>query len=87
MTVAVALPPVITVNRALATARRAETVRLRTQGLSYEQIAQRRGYSNHGTVHRIISQSVQHQVNDAAGTLLQLELTRLDALQEPCGGS
>lgn len=84
MTVAIALPAVTGQhrNRALATARRAEAVRLRTQGLSYEQIATRLGYSNRGTVYRIVSQAVRADVAEAAEELRELELSRLDALQD-----
>ncbi|GAB3487828.1 helix-turn-helix domain-containing protein [Flexivirga lutea] len=84
MTVAFALPAVTGQhrNRALAAARRAEAVRLRTQGLAYEEIATRLGYASRGTVYRIVSQAVRADVAEAAEELRQLELARLDALQE-----
>jgi len=42
-------------NKQLATARKVEAVRLRTQGLTFRQIANRMGYANPGTAYSVIA--------------------------------
>jgi hypothetical protein len=68
-------------NRALAAARRARAVELRTAGLTYDQIATDLGYSSRGTVYRIVSQALRAQTAQAVGELRSLEVERLDRLQ------
>src|SRR5450759_3628312 len=68
-------------NRALSAARRARAVELRTQGLTYEQIAVKLGYANRGTVCRLVSQALKAQTVEAVDQLRSLEVERLDRLQ------
>ena len=68
-------------NRALSAARRARAVELRTQGLTYEQIAAQLGYKNRGTVHRMVSDALKAQTVEAVDQLRSLEVERLDRLQ------
>jgi hypothetical protein len=68
-------------NRALAAARRARAVELRTAGLTYDQIAVELGYANRGTVYRVVSEALRTQTLEAVGELRSLEVERLDSLQ------
>ena len=68
-------------NRALAAARRAKAVKLRTAGLTYDQIAKELGYANRGTVYRVVSQALRSQTLEAVGELRTLEVERLNSLQ------
>jgi len=83
---AVALPELPPVrgqhrNRALAAARRARAVELRTTGLTYGQIAMELGYANRGTVYHVVSEALKAQTAEAVGELRSLEVERLDSLQ------
>ena len=68
-------------NKALAAARRARAVELVADGMTYQQIADEMGYSNKGTVYRIVQQALARQTAEAAEELQGLEVARLDALQ------
>ena len=68
-------------NRALAAARRAKAVKLRTAGLTYDQIAKELGYANRGTVYRVVAEALRAQTLEAVGELRDLEVARLDSLQ------
>jgi|ERR1019366_2231240 hypothetical protein len=68
-------------NRALAAARRAKAVELRTAGLTYDRIATELGYANRGTVYCVVSQALRAQTLEAVGELRSLEVERLDSLQ------
>lgn len=68
-------------NRALAAARRARAVELRTAGLTYDQIAMELGYANRGTVYRVVAEALKAQTLEAVGELRSLEVERLDSLQ------
>jgi hypothetical protein len=68
-------------NKALAAARRARAVELRTQGLTYDQIAMELGYANRGTVYHVVSEALKVQTAEAVGELRSLEVERLDNLQ------
>jgi hypothetical protein len=68
-------------NRALAAARRARAIELRTQGCTYDQIAEELGYANRGTVYRIISDALAEREHQAVDSLRFLESARLDSLQ------
>ena len=83
MSVAAELPPVSGRhrNRALAAARRAKAVELRTQGWTYEQITDELGYAYKGTVHNIINAVLEAQQEEAVEKLRQPEGERLDAVQ------
>jgi orotate phosphoribosyltransferase-like protein len=83
---AVALPELPPVhgqhrNRALAAARRARAVELRTSGLTYGQIATELGYANRGTVYHVVSEALKAQTAEAVGELRSLEVERLDNVQ------
>ncbi len=67
-------------DRALASWRRSEAIRLKTAGCTYEQIARELGYANRGTVHRIVQQALDVREVESVDELRQLELDRLDAL-------
>jgi hypothetical protein len=68
-------------NRALAAARRARAVELRTAGLTYDQIAIELGYANRGTVYRVVSEALRTHTLEAVGELRSLEVARLNSLQ------
>ena len=68
-------------NKALAAARRARAVELVTQGMTYQQAADELGYANRGTVYRLVHQALARDTAEAVGTLQELEVARLDALQ------
>jgi len=67
-------------DRALASWRRSEAIRLKTAGCTYEQIAEHLGYANRGTVHRIVQQALDVREVESVDELRRLELDRLDAL-------
>ncbi|MDC5696450.1 helix-turn-helix domain-containing protein [Intrasporangium calvum] len=68
-------------NTALAAARRARAIELRTQGWTYQAIADELGYASKGTVYRLVAQALAREISDAVEELQQLEAARLDALQ------
>ncbi|WP_270886539.1 hypothetical protein [Pedococcus sp. 5OH_020] len=78
-----ALPPVDGRhrNRALAAARRARAIELRTQGRTYESIATELGYANRGTVCHIVSDALATHETEAISQLRLQETRRLDAVQ------
>ena len=69
-------------NRALAAARRTRAVELRTQGWTYEQIADELGYANRGTVYAIVRKALAAQEADGAEQLRATEIERLNRLQK-----
>jgi hypothetical protein len=60
-------------NRALAAARRARAIELRTGGFTYDQIAEELGYANRGTVFRIVRDALMERQDEAVGSLRFLE--------------
>jgi len=68
-------------NRALAQARKAKAVQLRTAGYTYQEIADQLGYANRGAVHNIVSAAPKDQTTEAVEDLRRLQSDRLDALQ------
>jgi hypothetical protein len=58
-------------------------VQLAADGLSYQAIAEELGYSNKGTVHRLVGNALAKTRTEAVETMQRLEGERLDALQ--CG--
>jgi hypothetical protein len=73
-------------NKALATARRARAVELRTQGWTYQAIANELGYRNRGAVFQTVSKALQTHTVAAVDNLRDLEAVRLDALQASLWG-
>src|SRR4051812_38836837 len=69
-------------NRALAAARKVKAIELRTAGLTYQEIADRLGYSGRGAVHNIVSAALKTCTTEAVDNLQHLEGARLDALQQ-----
>lgn len=67
-------------NKALAAARRSRAVELRTQGWSYEAIAEEMGYANRGTVYAIVRQALANQEAEEVQYYRQVEMDRLDRL-------
>ena len=49
--------------------------------MTYQQAADELGYVNRGTVYRIVHQALARDTTEAVGTLQELEVARLDALQ------
>lgn len=68
-------------NRALAAARRARAVELKTAGLTYQQVASELGYTSKGTAYNVITKALKEQTAEAVGSLRGMENARLDALQ------
>ncbi len=69
-------------NRPLAEWRKARAVELATQGYTYQQIADERGYANRGTVHRVVQQTLQAVQTENVQALRAVEVDRLEALQQ-----
>ncbi len=67
-------------NHALASARHACAIRLVTEGKTYQQVADDLGYSNRGTVHRLVRNALERETADSVCELRRLEGDRLDAL-------
>ncbi len=67
-------------NSALAAYRRARAIEMRISGMTYERIAAELGYSNRGTVSRIVSTALQAREADDVDLLRATELARLDDL-------
>lgn len=68
-------------NKALAAWRRARAVELAIDGRTYQQIADELGYANRGTVYRIVARALADREAEAVDTLRDLEVARLNALQ------
>jgi hypothetical protein len=60
--------------------RRVKALRLRRQGLTYEQIAARLGYAGRASAFKAISTALRETLQEPADELRQLELERLDDL-------
>ena len=73
-------------NRALAAARRTRAVELRTQGWTYEAIAEELGYASRATVYTIVRRALAVQEARETDYLRELETERLDRLQEAIWG-
>ena len=88
MSTAAALPPVTGRHRnhALAAARRTKAVQLRTQGWTYEAIAQRLGYTSRATVFAIVRKALDTHEAEEVARLRSLETARLDRLQASLWG-
>src|SRR6185436_1468230 len=85
---ATSLPPVAGRhrNRALAAARRARAVELRTQGFTFERIADELGYSNRGTAFAIVRRALDTHEAEEVAQFRALETARLDMLQASLWG-
>ena len=70
--------------RSLAQARikRARAVELMSEGKSYDQIAREVGFAHRGSAHRADSKALAERTVEAVDDLRQIELDRLDRLQE-----
>jgi hypothetical protein len=88
MSTVVSLPPVTGRHRnhALAAARRTSAVQLRTQGWTYEAIAQQLGYSNRGTAFAIVRKALDRHEAEEVDRFRSLETARLDRLQASLWG-
>lgn len=67
-------------DSALASYRRARALELRTQGLSYDEIAREVGYTSRATAYDVIKQALESRETDSAEQLRALELARLEAV-------
>lgn len=66
--------------RSLDTAQRdAEACRLRSNGYTYQRIADALGYSDKGEAHHAVSRALKATAQEAADEVRTLELSRLDA--------
>jgi DNA-binding CsgD family transcriptional regulator len=68
-------------NHVLAAERRSRALRLLSDGMTYQQVADQLGYANRGTVHRLVARSMAAQQVEDVARLRHLEASRLDALQ------
>jgi len=68
-------------DRALASARKCRAIQLKLQGLTYQQIADELGYTSRGTVYKIIKTAQATQLTGAVEEHLDIEVSRLNALQ------
>jgi hypothetical protein len=68
-------------NLGLAAVRRARAVELMASGCTYQQVADKLGYTSRGTAHNIVAKALKDQTAEAVGSLRDLETARLDALQ------
>lgn len=62
--------------------RDAKAARLRSQGYSYQRIADALGYSDRGAAHHAVQRVLQLTVQEAGEELRQMERERLDRLSE-----
>jgi orotate phosphoribosyltransferase-like protein len=69
-------------SMAVAESRKARCVELATKGVPYDQIASEVGYANRGTAWRVVNKALTERVDSAVDEYRQMELARLDALQE-----
>lgn len=68
-------------NRPLAAARKARAIQLKTQGWTYQQIADDMGYQNRGSVYAIIKQAQNQHLAQGVEYHRDIELARLNSLQ------
>ena len=68
-------------DQALASARKCRAIQLKLQGLTYQQIADELGYTSRGTVYKIIKTAQAAQLTGAVEEHLDIEVSRLNALQ------
>ncbi len=61
--------------------RKCRAIQLKLQGLTYQQIADELGYTSRGTVHKIIKTAQATQLTGAVEEHLDIEVSRLNALQ------
>lgn len=74
-----------TKTRDVAAAQKAtRALELRTQGLTYDQIAKQCGYASRGACHDAIQRELQRVVVDNVNELRHEQLLTLDRLQEMC---
>ena len=73
-------------NHALAAARRTQAIQLRTQGWTYEAIAQQLGYTSRATVFAIVRKALDTHEAEEVEHLRSLETARLDMLQASLWG-
>ena len=69
-------------DRVLASARKTRAIELKLQGLTYQQVADELGSANKGTVFKLIKDAQASRLTEAVSELRQLELDRLDAVQQ-----
>src|SRR4051794_14053932 len=88
MSTAASLPPVTGRHRnhALAAARRTKAIQLRTQGWTYEAIAQQLGYANRGTAFAVVRKALDTHEAEEVERHRSLEAARLDRLQASLWG-
>jgi hypothetical protein len=68
-------------NRPLAAMRRHRAMQLIAEGKTYREVAAELGYSNPGTVHRLVGKAMREYEHEAVEEHLEAEVARLDALQ------
>ena len=68
-------------NKPLAAARKAKAIQLKTQGWTYQQIADEMGYQNRGSVYAIIKQAQSKHLAEGIEYHRDVELGRLNSLQ------
>jgi hypothetical protein len=73
-------------NHALAAARRTKAIELRTEGWTYEAIAQQLGYANRGTAFAIVRKALDTHEAEEVERHRSLETARLDRLQATLWG-
>lgn len=81
--------PSLTSNprRARATLKKQEALKLRAEGLTFREIAERVGYANRKTAAAAVRQSLQQSLQEPANEVRQLELARLDKLLSSIWGA
>ena len=67
-------------NRVLADRRRTRAVELITAGHSYQQVADRLGYANRGSVHHVVQKALSGAATHAVAEHRQLAYDRLERL-------
>jgi hypothetical protein len=71
-------------DKALAERRKALAVELRLGGMEYAEIARELGYSNKGTVWKVVQRALRDRTVERVDEYRETELARLDALQASC---
>lgn len=71
-------------SKSRALAKKAHAVRLFTKGCTYQQIADRVGYANRGTVHRIVTTAFNEQIADDIEVYRRIEYEALNRVLRSC---
>lgn len=67
-------------SHTVALARRADAVKLFREGRTFQQIADKVGFANRGTAHRVVTTAMKDRIVEDIDELRYMEAARLDAV-------